>query len=121
MPKKCNGCRYSENENSLAMDILKMYKKRIKLVVTALCIIIAILFGYIIIDAYNDKGDVYDETLDERVSAERSLADEEIRLFSFGVSTLFDGVSLYGRGNEGVRTAKKRKKYNSNHYRIGYV
>lgn len=124
MSKTCNRCNCiggGETEN-IATDVLKTLKKRFISVILILCIIIIFLLGYIVYDAVTDKGDVCYETIDERVSCERSLtSNEQIRLFSCRIPTLFECVPFYGRRTQSVRASKTRQKRDTNINRVIYV
>jgi hypothetical protein len=117
MSKTCDRCNCiggGETEN-IATDVLKLVKKRFVVVVIILCIIIVTLLGYIVHDAVTDKGDVCNETIDEKVSCERSLtSDEQIRFFACGIPTLFECMPFHGGRTQSVRTSKTRQKRDTN-------
>ena len=124
MSKTCNRCNCiggGETEN-IATDVLRILKRRFISVILILCIIIISLLGYIVYDAVTDKGDVCYETIDEKVSCERSLtSNEQIRFFSRGIPTLFGGVPIYGGRTQSIRTSKTRQKRDTNINRVIYV
>ncbi len=122
--KTCDGCKCiggGETEN-IATDVLRIIKRRFISVILILCIIIISLLGYIVYDAVTDKGDVCYETIEEKVSCERSLtSDEQIRFFSRGIPTLFGSVPFYGGRTQSFRTPKTRQKRDTNINRAIYV